>query len=130
GILLTVLLPVLLLSASAQKCTYNVENMSADQIINEAPPDWSFECMNKRIIEETVNSNNHIKGIVDCLHPDHPICAKDAYRVIAEEIFRRTDAGGRCPACSPETAALIDYTLRLLQQRQPRELRRGLGYLG
>ncbi|KAL7647676.1 UNVERIFIED_CONTAM: hypothetical protein RMT77_001285 [Armadillidium vulgare] len=128
--LFTVLLPVLLLSASAQKCTVNVENMSVDQIIEEAPPGWTFGCLNKRLVEETVSSNNHVKAIVDCLHPDHPICVKDGYRVIAEEIFRRTDAGGRCPTCSPETAALVDYTLRLLQQRQPRELRRGLGYLG
>ncbi|KAB7503208.1 hypothetical protein Anas_11137 [Armadillidium nasatum] len=137
GISLNVLLPmVIFLSASAQnleeKCLVDPETINVDKFMNEAPPDWTFGCMNKRLITEAINNKEYIKGIMECLHPEHPFCAKKGYNVIAEEILKRTDAaaGGRCTSCSPETTALIDYALKLMQKLHPRELRLGLSYLG
>ncbi|KAB7505218.1 hypothetical protein Anas_12204 [Armadillidium nasatum] len=104
--------------------------MTVEELINNAPSDWTFGCMSKRLISEAIGSKEHVKGIIDCLHPDYPICAKPGYRIIAEEIFRRADGGGRCRTCSPKTQALVNYALQLMQQRHPRELREGLSYLG
>ncbi|KAB7503207.1 hypothetical protein Anas_11138 [Armadillidium nasatum] len=133
---ITVILSVCFLSAFAQKrdgeCKIDVNKLSVEKFMNEAPPDWSFSCLNKRLITETIQNKEHVKGILECIHPDHPVCTKKGYSVAADEIFRRADpsTGGRCPSCTPELASLVEYALKLMQKLHPRELRLGLSYLG
>ncbi|KAL7647679.1 UNVERIFIED_CONTAM: hypothetical protein RMT77_001288 [Armadillidium vulgare] len=135
-IILVTLLSVLLHHTSSQSkvnndvCTVDITNMTIDQLADNPPPGLTTGCVDKNFITKIMAYKEHIHGVLDCLHPDHPVCTKKGYKFVADEIYRRANNDGQCIDCSQRENDLVLFILRLLQKNYPRELRTGLSYLG
>ncbi|KAL7647681.1 UNVERIFIED_CONTAM: hypothetical protein RMT77_001290 [Armadillidium vulgare] len=131
---LSIVITAIICTASAQtlneECSINVENITVEQLIAEVPADWTFGCMTKNLLLEYLGNKDYVNTIIECLHPDVPVCPSRGYEVIADEVFKRIDEGGKCTSCSKRTDELVDFALKLMQQNHPRELRTLLSYLG
>ncbi|KAB7501308.1 hypothetical protein Anas_14437 [Armadillidium nasatum] len=111
-------------------CTVDISNMTVEQLANDPPPGITTGCFDKNLITKVLSSKEHVLGVMECLHPEYPVCNKRGYRFIAEEIYRRSSNAGQCRDCTERENELALFTMKLLQKNYPRELRLGLSYIG
>ncbi|RXG68079.1 hypothetical protein Avbf_11873 [Armadillidium vulgare] len=89
-IILVTLLSVLLHHTSSQSkvnndvCTVDITNMTIDQLADNPPPGLTTGCVDKNFITKIMAYKEHIHGVLDCLHPDHPVCTKKGYKFVAD----------------------------------------------
>ncbi|RXG61430.1 hypothetical protein Avbf_14734, partial [Armadillidium vulgare] len=111
-------------------CTVDISNVTVEQLTNDPPPDMTTGCFDKDFITKFLSSKERVVGVIECLHPEYPVCHKKGYEYIAEDMHRRVNNVGHCFDCTAREIDLAIFALKLLYEKYPTELRIGLSYLG